>query len=89
MALGARASDVLAQILGRGLRLTLAGLAVGLAGSLAAAPLLRHMLFGVTAIDPIVQVTVALVILISSAMALYFPARRAAGIDPLQTLREE
>ena len=89
MALGARAGDVLTQILGRGLRLTLAGLAVGLLGSLAAAPLLGHFLFGVVAADPVVGVVVSMVILASAAAALYFPARRAAGIDPLRALRED
>ena len=89
MALGARAGDVLAQVLRRGLRLTLAGLAVGLLGSLAAAPLLRHLLFGVAAVDPAVQAAVALAILGSAAAALYLPARRAAAVDPLRALREE
>ena len=89
MALGARHGDILRRVLGRGLRLSAAGLVLGLIAFLAVARLLRHRVFGVSTVDPVILIGVALILLGSAALAVYFPARRAARVDPLAALRLE
>lgn len=89
IALGAMSSAVLGLIVRRGLLLVGVGVAAGLAGAMAAARMLRGLLYGVSSYDPL---TFAAVVVILSAVAMaasYFPARRAAGIDPSVTLRSE
>lgn len=89
MALGARKADVLRLVIGRGLLVTVVGAGVGLAAALSLAPLMASSLYGVKAADPLTLI-VALLILIGAAMlACYIPARRAAKLDPLVTLRHE
>ena len=53
------------------------------------ARLMRSLLFGVTPLDPITYVVTSVVLLIAAALASYFPARRAAAMDPAETLRAE
>jgi predicted permease len=89
MALGARAGTVVALVLGGSLRLTLAGIALGIAGSLAAARALRGMLYGIEPTDLRTLAVVSLIVTIVSAAASLIPARRAAGIDPIAALRRE
>ncbi|MEM7351714.1 MAG: ADOP family duplicated permease [Acidobacteriota bacterium] len=89
MAIGARGQDILRRILGQGLGLTAAGLAVGLGVFLAVSQVLRQQLIGVAAVDPAILVGVALVLLGSAALAVYVPARRASKVDPLDALRQE
>jgi putative ABC transport system permease protein len=89
LALGAAARDVLALVLGEGLRLAALGAAIGLAGAAGLARLLRSLLFQV---EPVDQLTFAAVSLILGAVALvacYLPARRATATDPLAALRCE
>ena len=89
MALGALASDVQRLVLCQAMRLTLAGLFVGLLGAAALANVLRSFLFGVSVLDPI---TFALVIVLHPIVALlgaYLPALRAAKLDPMDALRSE
>jgi putative ABC transport system permease protein len=89
MALGARQSDVLALVLGQGVRLTMAGLAIGLAGAFAATRVLSGLLYGVSPAD---APTFALVTSLLAAVALlasYIPARRASKVDPMVALRYE
>jgi predicted permease len=89
MALGAGKADVFQQVIGQGLRLTLAGLAVGLAVSLIVTRFLQGMLFGVGAADWLTFATVALVLCLVALVACFVPARRAASVDPMQALRTE
>jgi predicted permease len=89
IALGAGKGDVFRQVLGQGLRLTLAGLAFGIAVSVVLTRLLRGILFGVGAADWLTFATVAVVLSLVALAACFFPARRAASVDPMQALRSE
>jgi putative ABC transport system permease protein len=87
MALGARGTDVLNLVMGQGMRPVLAGLAVGMAGSLALGRGLSTLLFGVAPHDALTMAGAAAVLAAAAAMACYFPARRAARLDPAAALR--
>ncbi len=89
VALGARRDDVLKLILGEGLRLTLIGIAIGIAGSLVLARFLSSMLYGVTSTDPLTVAAVSLLLMVVALLACYLPARRAMRLDPLIALRRE
>ncbi len=89
IALGAGKADVFRQVLGQGLRLTIAGLVVGLAVSLVMTRFLRGMLFGVDAADWLTFATVAFALCLVAMVACFVPARRAASVDPMQALRTE
>jgi predicted permease len=89
MALGAARGDVFRQILQQGLRLTLIGLAVGLAVSFAFTRLLRGMLFGVGTADWFTFSAVSITLCVVALLACYVPARRAASVEPMQALRAE
>jgi predicted permease len=89
MALGARASDVLAMVLGRGMRLTLLGIVVGLAGAVAFTRVLRSQLWGVSATDPVTLVAVSLLFAAIALLACWIPARRATRVDPMTAMRSE
>jgi putative ABC transport system permease protein len=89
VALGARRDNVLKLILGEGLRLTLIGIAIGIAGSLLLARFLSGMLYGVTPTDPFTVATVSCLLLLVALLACYLPARRAVRLDPLTALRCE
>jgi putative ABC transport system permease protein len=89
MALGARGTDVLNLVMGQGMRPVLAGLAVGMAGSLALGRALSTLLFGVAPHDALTMAGAAAVLAAAAAVACYFPARRAARLDPAAALRRE
>lgn len=89
MALGAQAKDVLRMVVGRGLRLALAGVALGLAGALLLTRLLETMLYGVSTTDPATYASVAALLLTVACAACLVPARRAARVDPMLVLRCE
>ena len=88
-ALGASRLDVLGLVLGRGIWMTGAGLAVGFAGALALTRLLATLLFGVGPWDPFTMVAVSGMLASVGLLACYLPARRAAQVDPAVALRYE
>ena len=89
MALGARRRDVLGMVVGQGFRLTAAGLAIGLALSLAMTRVLREMLFGVGAHDAATFAAVTTLLLAVAGVACAYPAWRATRVDPIVALRHE
>jgi len=89
MALGARSTDILRLIVGKGAALAGAGAAVGLLLAAAAAPLLRGVLYGVRPIDVGTYVAAPLLLMGVALAASYLPARRASQVDPLIALRDE
>ena len=89
MALGAQSRSVLGMVLRETLALTLIGIAVGVPCAVAAARLIRRLLFNVPLYDPITLALVPLVLVAVAAIASYIPARRAMRVDPLVALRHE
>jgi putative ABC transport system permease protein len=89
LALGAAPADVVAMVLRSGLRLTVPGLAAGLAGAIALSRVLRTFLFGVSSLDPATYAAVGAILVVVAALATYLPSRAAASLDPLIVLREE
>jgi putative ABC transport system permease protein len=89
MALGAASRDILRMVLTRGLRLTLVGVAIGLAAALGLARLLQGLLFAVNATDPLTFVGVGALLIIVALIACWLPARRAIRVAPMVALRHE
>src|SRR4030095_15341005 len=89
MALGARPAHVLSLIVGQGMRPALLGLVGGAFAAAGLTRFMRSLLFQVSAIDPLVFIGVALLLAAIAVVACFLPARRAAGLDPVATLRSE
>jgi putative ABC transport system permease protein len=89
MALGARTGSLIGMIVGRGLRLTLMGVVFGLAGAFLLSRLIAHLLYEVSATDPITFIAIALLLTAVALATCYLPARRASRVDPLVALRAE
>ena len=89
VALGARPGEVLGLVLRQGVRLTLIGVAIGIVAAVALTRLMRNMLFGVGATDPVTFVAVPLLLIGVALLASYLPARRATRVDPIVALRAE
>ena len=88
MALGAQADDVSRMIVRQGMMLTLAGVGLGLAGAVGLSRVLASLLFGTNAIDPMTFAAISLLLGLVALVACYFPARRAARIDPSKALAQ-
>ncbi|MBO0799866.1 MAG: ABC transporter permease, partial [Blastocatellia bacterium] len=83
MALGARMNDVLKLVIGQGMKLALAGVALGAAASLALTRMMKSLLFGVSATDPLTFTAISLLLALVTLLACWIPARRATRVDPL------
>lgn len=89
LALGAQRGNILRLILGRGMMLTLIGVAAGLIGAFSLNRVMRDLLFGVTSTDAVTYLAVAALLTGVAALACYLPAYRATRVDPLVALRYE
>jgi predicted permease len=87
MALGAQPGNVLLLVIAQGLRLTIIGIAIGLAGAWGLTRLMSNLLYGVRPTDPITFGVVGLLLLLVALFACLIPARRATRVDPLEALR--
>src|SRR6266480_1285702 len=89
LALGAQTADVRGMILAQTIKLTVLGVAIGLAGAFVVARFLTSLLFGVGTHDPVTFFGVALLLILVAVVAAYVPARRAMRVDPIVALRYE
>ncbi|HEY2375013.1 MAG TPA: ABC transporter permease [Gemmatimonadaceae bacterium] len=89
IALGAMPSDLRGAVLGRALKLTIAGAIVGLLGAVATSRLFQSLLFEVSPIDPFAFLAATVLLIAVAVLAAYLPARRATRIDPVQALRAD
>ena len=89
MALGASARDVFKLIVGRGMKLTVVGVVIGVGGAIALTRLMHSLLFNTSTTDPFVFILISAVLSTAAFFACYLPARRAARVDPLIALRYE
>jgi putative ABC transport system permease protein len=87
MALGAQPGAVKRMFVQEGLALTAVGVAVGLAAAAGVSRFLAALLFQVKPLDPATYAATAMILVAAAAMASYLPARRAAKVDPIETLR--
>jgi putative ABC transport system permease protein len=89
MALGARSGDIMGLVTSHGLKLTLAGLTLGMAGAFALTRVMEPLLYGVTPTDPLTFVLISLALAGAALLACWIPARRATKVDPMIALRCE
>ncbi|MGH9719556.1 MAG: FtsX-like permease family protein, partial [Bryobacteraceae bacterium] len=89
MALGATPTGIFQLVVGHGLRLSFAGIAIGLVAALGLAPVMSSMLVGVQPTDPATFVVICVLFMIIAGAASWLPARRAAALDPRLALHEE
>ena len=89
LALGAQRRNILAIVLGQGLRLVLTGAVAGLIGAVIIGQLMASLLYGVRPTDPMTFAVVVLLLIVVAMIACYLPARRAMNVDPMVALRHE
>jgi putative ABC transport system permease protein len=89
MALGAQPASVMGMVLSYGAKMALVGVTIGLGAACATVGLVKGLLFGVTAHDPVTFVGVAILLLVVALVASWIPARRAMRVDPIVALRHE
>ncbi|HLL16108.1 MAG TPA: ABC transporter permease [Pyrinomonadaceae bacterium] len=89
IALGASRGDILKLVVGQAMLMTLIGVVVGLAGALALTRLMSGLLYGVSATDPLIFISISLLLAFVALFASYIPARRAMKVDPITALHYE
>jgi predicted permease len=89
IALGAKRTDILRLVLGHGMKMALAGVAIGLLAAFGLTRLMSKMLFGVSPTDPATFIAISVLLIVVALLATYLPARRATKVDPLEALRIE
>jgi ABC-type antimicrobial peptide transport system permease subunit len=89
LALGAAPQDLLLLVVRQGMAIAVVGVALGLAGAFALTRFMRTLLYGVQASDPATFAAIAATLTIVALVACFVPARRAARIDPIVSLRTE
>lgn len=89
IALGAQTGDIVRLVLARGLAVSLAGVVLGVTGSIALARVLESMLFEITPTDPLTFLGVCWLLISVALLASYVPARRATNVDPIAVLRHD
>jgi len=89
IALGATQRNILNLIVRKGMALAFSGVLIGLAAAFALTRLMRTLLFGINSSDPVTFLAIALLLAAVAFLASYIPARRAARIDPMLSLRSE
>src|SRR5882724_7323238 len=89
LALGAQRRDVLRLVIGQGMKAVLVGVGIGPAAALAVTRLIAHLLFEISATDPLMFAAIAGVLLLIAMLACFVPARRATRVDPMVALRHE
>ena len=89
MALGAKVGDVLKLVMGEGMKLVVAGTVIGLTGAIVLTRLVDHLLFEITATDPVTLAAVIVLLTLVAGLACWFPARRATVVDPVVALRHD
>jgi putative ABC transport system permease protein len=89
VALGAKRLDVLRLVIAQGMKLTLLGIAIGMSAALGLTQLMRSLLFGLSATDPLTFVAIAILLTFVALIACWIPARRAVKVDPMVAIRYE
>ena len=89
MALGASRAGVLWLVLEQGLRLTAVGLGLGFIGAAILMRLLRGLLYGVSASDPLTLICVTLLLSVIAVLASYLPAQKALHVNPVEAIRDQ
>jgi putative ABC transport system permease protein len=89
MALGATPKEILMLVVRQGMTVAVVGVVAGLAGALLVTRFITSLLFGVSATDPMTFLGIAVLLCLTALLASYVPARRAARIDPMVSLRSE
>ncbi len=89
MALGAQPSQLIGAVFGSAVRSLAAGLVLGMVGAFLASSLLRQFLFGVSRLDGVTYAAVLTALSVAGLAATYLPARKAAAVDPIETLRQQ
>jgi putative ABC transport system permease protein len=89
LALGAMPAQIRMMLLGQGMRLLVVGLVLGFGGAVALSRVIRSLLFGVSANDPVIYAAVIAVLIVAAIVACWLPARRAARVNPMVILRAE